>query len=315
MGEGTIVRIGTLVGIAVLWIGSVVVAFLMGWALWGGPLFTLGDEIDLDAPDSPAPVEALDTEPDQEEDAYERLKQQLEEVSSERETLGRDYLQLALEYSLAKGGASPASRLEIETLWNTRLEALLQDSGGMFGGLEEMIALLVEMAAHGEPAIRFMTEVANDNRRSEKERRTALELMSHLRHPAAFDALLDFRDDAIMELDYPYDLVRCQVADLERTQLAHRIPEILGRLNADLGADNFSPERAEVLVLLALRHNEPQARSLLNDPRMWHENVQGAISTANALHTEDARRFLDALARNHTDSKSRKRAENLLANW
>jgi len=142
------------------------------------------------------------------------LRAQLAQIHAERQALGRDYLQLAIKYSMESGDAIPMSQEDIRVYWNHTVTDLLSSDGGMFGRLDETVNLLLKMASFGEPGIRFLGGVANDRNRPAQERVTALQALSYLHHPVALDILLNFRDESVSELDYPYDLIRGQVAAL-----------------------------------------------------------------------------------------------------
>jgi len=243
------------------------------------------------------------------------LQERLAQIEKERTDLGRDYLQLALKQSLESAPSTAAAPERIRGCWEAGIESMLAGKGGMLGKLEESIALLLDMAAFGEPGIRFLGGVANDPTRPNGEREIALQLLARLRHPAAFNIALDFRDDTIMELDYPYDLIRSHVAGLPTAEIAGRIPQILTQIDAELGADNFSPERPEVLFFLATMHNDARARQLLYDQRMWQENVQGAIAAANARHDQASYDFLNAVEQYHDEANTRARARSMLDRW
>jgi hypothetical protein len=87
------------------------------------------------------------------------------------------------------------------------------------------------------------------------------------------------------------------------------------QINWELGLDNFSPERPEVLLLLAVIHHDNEAMALLYDDRMWQDNVRGALTSADALHTRDARNFVEQVALKHTKPDTREAAARLLADW
>jgi len=243
------------------------------------------------------------------------LQAQLAQIHAERQALGRDYLQLAIKYSMESGDTTPTSQEDIRVYWNHTVTDLLSSDGGMFGRLDETVNLLLKMASFGEPGIRFLGGVANDRNRPAQERVTALQALSYLHHPVALDILLDFRDGTISELDYPYDLIRGQVAALPTSAITARIPGMLDQINMDLGADNFSPERPEVLFLLACVHNDPRARQLLYDERMWRENVVNAMNIAESLHDRMSWEFIRAVEERHQDASVRAAAARTLENW
>lgn len=243
------------------------------------------------------------------------LQAQLAQIHAERQALSRDYLQLAIKYSMESSNTIPTSQEDIRVYWNHTVTDLLSSDGGMFGRLDETISLLLKMASFGEPGIRFLGGVANDRNRPAQERVTALQALSYLHHPVALDILLDFRDGTISELDYPYDLIRGQVAALPTSSIAARIPGMLDQINMNLGADNFSPERPAILFLLASVHNDPRARQLLYDERMWRENVVDAMNIAESLHDRASWEFVRAIEERHQDASVRAAAARTLAGW
>lgn len=248
-------------------------------------------------------------------DENEQLREQLARIEEERKNLGRDYLQLAMKQSFESAGSKASSPEEIRASWEKGMARILAGHGGMFGNLEDTFALAVEIASRGEAGIRFLGSVASDLSKTDKERELALQIMARIRHRTAFDYLLNFRDEKLTELDYPYDLIRLQVASLPTDQIASGIPGILNQINTDLGGDNFSPERAEVLLYLADTHRNAQAQQLLSDSRMWQENVQGALEVAQSLHDQTAYTFLVNIEQHHVDPAARQRAAAILDAW
>ena len=190
------------------------------------------------------------------------LRAKLSEIERERERLSKDYLQPVLESALhgKPVEGAPQQPDALSMTWKEGVGTLAAASGGMMGRLEESIALLAEMARYGKAGIGFLGRIANDKTASDLERETALQILSYLRDPAALDVLMGFRDTSILELDFPYNLVRGHVAALGTGQIRQHIPALVHQLRTDLGADNFSPERPEVAFLLAAEHGNARDR-------------------------------------------------------
>ncbi len=294
------------------------VGFTVGWFAAGsghasGP-----------AASSASPAEAAPASPPRTPDTLAELRaenaglrMQLNEISRERERLSKDYLQLVLQSALHGEPASGAGAApdEVRVIWEEGMASLSGATGGAMGKLEESIALLADMARFGKAGIAFLGRIANDRTAGDQERETALQILSYLRDPAALDVLMGFRDPSILELDFPYDLVRGHVGGLPTQQIRQHIPALVQQLQSDLGADNFSPERPEVALLLATEHNSPEARRLLFDERMWRDNVQGALRLAEARHDSLSRQFVEATARNHNEQRYRELAADILETW
>ena len=301
--------------LGMLWLLTVVGAAVTGWHAG----FRQGESALVRAESTPMPEEpestvSQDAAASREESV--KLHARLAVLEEERKSLGRDYLQLALKTAIESSGpATPAASINARTRWEKGASEILAKRGGMFGGLEEGIALLLDIAALGEPGMRYLGLVANDGTRPDEERELALQMLARLRHPAAFDILAAFRDDGILELDYPYDLIRGHVASLPTQDIARRIPEMLNRIDSELGANNFSPERVEVLLLLATTHGNPRARQLLKDARMRQENVRGALEAARAVHDPVAMAFVRDMAQYHEDPGHRRYAAQILEQW
>jgi hypothetical protein len=246
----------------------------------------------------------------------ETLKTKLAQLEGERNKLSRDFLQLAMKQAFDSAGANPSPPDAVQSHWNNAVQKVLASrTKGMFGGMEEMINLAIEMASYGEAGIKMLGGVINDRTKPAPEREMALQILARLRSREAFEYLVKFRDQDILELDYPYDLIRYQVSSLPTDQIAPQISGIVNQINAELGADNYSPERPEVLLYLAATHNNAQAQQLLNDPRMWNENLAGAIDAAQAIHNQTAFNFLRAVEQQHQDPATRNRAASVLDSW
>jgi hypothetical protein len=243
------------------------------------------------------------------------LQQRLAQIEEERKNLGRDYLQLALKQSMDAPSAKTPETSNVRARWDAAWARMNKDEWNAFDNLDKMVNLMLEMAGTGEAGIRFMGTVALDKTKTDQERQMALQLLSRMRHPAAFNFLAGFDDDHLMELDFPYDLICNQVASLSTGEIAPRVPMILDHIGAELGKDNYSPERAEVLTSLALVHHDARALGLLQDPRILEENVQGALTIAQQIHTPDALAFVQRIESGHTQTSMRDRARGILQNW
>ncbi len=300
-------------------VGAVAAAFSAGWLAGRHFADTAGETKPAKNPERPAASATLagagDVEKLKEENAA--LRQQLAQIEEERKNLGRDYLQLAMKQSFESAPAKNIPPEKMRARWDNDLGKILSNGGGLFGNLEDMFNLAIEMAAHGEAGIRFMGSIANDRTRNDREREAAIQILARIRDRSAFEFLLRFRDDQLTELDYPYDLIRYQVASLPTNQISQHFAEIVRQIEADLSGPNNNPgpERAEVLVSLAAVHQDRRAQQLLSDPRMWQEDLQGAVDTARGIHNQTAYDFLRAVEQNHQDPNIRQRATSILDNW
>lgn len=301
------------------WTASLVIAATVGWAVAqhmpAPPNPVSGEHPAETQSQTSSGSGGFASESEQLRAENENLREHLEQIETERKALGRDYLQLALKQSFDSAGPNSVPREQIRARWDETMSKILSNRGEMFGNLEHTVNLAIEIASYGESGIRFMGDIANDRTKASQERETALQILSRIRHRSAFDFLVNFRDSELTELDYPYDLIRFQVASLPTAQIAGRLPDIVNQIAADLGGDNFSPERAEVLFYLAAIHHDARAQQLLRDERIWGENLQGAVAAAQNLHNAAARDFLQAVAQYHQDPGTRSRAANIVDNW
>ncbi len=201
--------------------------------------------------------------------------------------------------------------------WKRGFETLktARERGGMFAGLDDSLSLASEMARFGAQAPPFLSELVMDGRADMKERETALFVLSHIRDKAALKELTKLRAPDVTELDYPYDLIELQVSSLSTAEVREFIPEINRQIAEELGHGEQAPERTEVLVTLGLVHGDRDALNLMNDPRMFAEDLSGAIGIAGEVHTPPARQFLEWLAQNSGNDRQTSQANAVLEGW
>ena len=181
--------------------------------------------------------------------------------------------------------------------------------------LETIAEMMMELARYSEEGVRFLDGLINDTRVPNKEREAALQMLAHLPHAAAFNALIDFRDGSIMELDYPYDLVMRHIYNLDTAEIAPRIPELLDQIQYELGTDGFTPERPTVLFYLADEHNIRGAEDLLFDERILQDNIQGVMRVAEESHSKIGEEFIGFIAEHHSNAQVRNNAAAILRKW
>lgn len=294
-----------------VWITSLVI---VAWGAWhlalerGSTGPAVAPPSDYAAP--PSPVPSADGGSGMLETENQDLRGQVEALEAKNLELGRKYFHLSLQQWADQNKANDTAPEDIAILWKRRVDLML--NRGRLLDFEDRLSLMFAFATYGEAGVAHLVGVLHNRNGDPREREMALQILRYMNSRRAFDAVLDFRDPELTELDYPYDLILSGLRTMDRGEIEGRFPDILRRINQDLGADQLAPERVEVLLSLAALHNDAQAQRLLRDPRILQENLQGALPLAAAMDTPAAHDFLAFVAENHPDPRTRQLASNLL---
>ena len=289
-----------------VWVTSIVLTAWVTWKLAAPAAADIHDGAPISST-AALPLSAPAATRTDESGAEEELREQLAAMEAKNIDLGWKYFKLSLEQWAAEGeGATDRSPEEISDTWRAQM-AQMELAGGIFD-FEQKFSLMFAFAAYGEAGVSHLRGVINNRALGKKERETALEILRYMSSRGAFDAVLDFRDPDLTELDYPYDLIQSHLRTMDRADLVHRFPDIVAQIDADLGRDDAAPERVEVLLSLAFTHGDPAAQRLLRDPRILEENMRGALYQAGEAKTPAALEFLDYMAQNHPDRTVRQSA-------
>ncbi len=293
-----------------VWITTLVLAAGISWH-WRGQDPAVGAEVSVAAataqrsmPPSSTGLESIDDGIATDEAT--NLREELADLEAKHNALSKQYFMLSLEKWAAENDTSGTDSETINALWDSQLTAM-QIGGNVFD-FESRFALMYAFASYGDKGVVHLRGILDDRSRTDFERETALLVLRYMASPRALEAVLSFRDPELTELDYPYDLMNTQLKMIESDAIRHRFPEILARIDQELGADTLAPERAEVLLTLASTHGDTRARQLLLDPRIYHENLGGAITLAATLNTAVADEFLLNIAQYHEDQHYRRMA-------
>jgi hypothetical protein len=246
------------------------------------------------------------------------LRQEVEQLRGERKQDENERLRLVLRQALRQVAEQYPKDDTVSAIWHSGFDALKrkkEQSGGMFGAIDDSISLVTDIARLGQPAVPFLANLVTDKNVDMEEREFALFVLSHIRDKAALAELLKIRAPDVTELDYPYDLIQLQVSSLPTADIREFIPEINRRIAQDLGTGEEAQERSVVLLTLGLVHGDSESLRLMNDPRIFRENLGGAIPLAGEIHTPQARRFLQWVADNSQNETQVALAAGVLEVW
>jgi len=317
-------RRASVIGIAMLWLGSLVATATIGWHLASrhfaaepAPAGPVSDVRQVSA----AETRPRDTRETASMEALERenaaLRQEVEQSHAGEKDAENERLRLVLKQALRQV-AEPRTRNDtISAAWRRGFEAMSRnrERGGMFAGMDDGLSLAGDMARLGAPAMSFLAELVGDTSVDMKEREAALFTLSHIRDKAALAELLKIRAPDVTELDYPYDLIQLQVSSLPTSDVREFIPEINRQIAQELGAGEQGPERTEVLLTLSLVHGDRDSLRLLYDPRVLNEDLTGAIGLAGEIHTPQAHQFLQWVAGNSRNERHVALATGVIDAW
>jgi len=299
--------------IAGLWVVSLVAAVVIAWTLASersAGRAVSRDEARTSVADT-AEAEALRRENGELRAEIERLQKAQKDAEHAR-------LRVAFKQALTEIAEPRTPRDDaLDTAWRRGYDALkaVRERGGTFAGLDNGLSLTGVMAGFGPEASSFLSNLVTDGHADMKEREMALFVLSHVRDRSALAALTKLRAPDVTELDYPYDLIELQVSSLSAAEVREFIPEINRQIAGELGTGEPAPERAEVLLTLALVHGDRESQTLMNDPRILSEDLSGAISLAGDIHTPAAQNFLASIVQNSHDERQSAMASDVLANW
>lgn len=290
--------------IGCIWVTSLVVT---AWAAWH-----LASRDDSAAPPAriatPSPPTAPADHGGELASENQGLREQVESLQAKNLELGRKYFHLSLQQWADENKAENTPPEDIAALWDRQMEQMRSRPRTL--DFEDRLNLMFAFAAYGKAGVAELSRVLNDHNRHARERETALQLLRYMNTREAFDAVLDFRDPELTELDYPYDLILNQLKTMQTSTIQDRFPEIDQQIGRDLGSDKMAPERVEVLLTLASTHHDAQAQRLLRDPRILQESLGGALSLAETLDTPVARDFVTFVRANRKNWKSQRLAAN-----
>jgi len=300
-------RRASVIGIGMLWLGSLVATTTIVWHLASrhfaaapAPAGPVSDVRQVSAAET-RPRDTRETasmEDLERENAAPRHEVELSHAGEK--DAENERLRLVLKQALRQVAEPHARNDTISAAWRRGFEAMSRnrERGGMFAGMDDGLSLAGDMARLGAPAMSFLAELAGDTSVDMKEREAALFALSHIRDKAALAELLKIRAPDVTELDYPYDLIQLQVSSLPTSDVREFIPEINRQIAQELGAGEQAPERTEVLLTLSFVHGDRDSLRLLYDPRILNEDLTGAIGLAGEIHTPQAHQFLQWVAGN-----------------
>ena len=142
----------------------------------------------------------------------------------------------------------------------------------------------------------------------------AVGCLTYTPHAAALDALMDVQNSELTGDRFEYDLIKRQVAKLPTADIERHISTINDHIAQQLGQDQDT-DRPEVLACLAFIHEDATALSLIRDRRMRDERLRGALTIAETVHTEDAKRFVEEARRGSVFDDVRDAATRILEEW
>lgn len=282
--------------LAGIWLATLVVTAVLTWKV-----STRTESEAEDVGDAVAMADTVPVSPPSEDDGpsdeLAALREALERLQAENEALREDYEALSLAKSTPENQAIDTAPNAIGNMWERQLDAIRKGNDSFT--IESRFGLMFAFTTYGDAGVEYLDRVIKDRRRSLAERETALLVLQYTATPRALETLLAFRDPGLTQLDYPYDLIGFQLKTMRTGAIQQHFSGIISQINKDLGADDYSPERVEVLLTLASTHNDARARELLRDPRIYQENLRGAIQLAETLDTAVADEFLLDLSQNH----------------
>jgi hypothetical protein len=303
-----------LIGVVALWVVSIAIAGLIGWNLCSSPSVRVEQETGVEpvsmvpAPRAEAPLkeEPASTAADLERENA-QLREELAELKDEMQKAASDCLMYAISQALQGAAQREVSTKQVEATWKTHMEQI-ERTGGPFG----WVGLAVDMALMGEQGIRCLSEIAWDTGRTTEERQTALETLSIMPHKLALETIMEMPDPESFGPRFPYDHIGRQLLKLPTADIQEYIPQIRRYLSSAVAA--HQPE-GDVTAILAFVHDDTFSLSLLHDPRVWHEHLDGVLSGADYVHTERAKEFLEEVRRTHSNEEFRTIATEMLDNW
>ncbi len=306
-------RRGSNIAIAALWATSLVVTATIVWLVASEHLASkaaLAGAVAIAPPDAGS-VEGLRRE-------NAELREEVERSRAAEKGAENERLRLVLKQALRQVAEPREPRNdEVVAAWRRGFYALQRnrERGGMFAGIDDGLSLTSDMARFGAAATSFLSDLVTDATADMKEREMALFVLSHVRDKAALAALLKLHAPDVTELDYPYDLIQLQVSSLSSAEVREFVPEINRRIAQELGVGEQAQERTEVLLTLGLVHGDRESQRLMMDPRIFSEDLSGAIGLAGDIHTPAARKFLEWVAHNSSNERQTALATGALAGW
>ncbi len=286
--------------LVLVWLATVGLAGWLGWSAHRSPQApvppVVSAPMSLPKPDERdlllAQIQELETKNAQLRAAYEAASNECLNLSLEQTV--RNFSQKKTDVSL---------EVRWEEKWNPKNSF----------NIDQDLMLLLDLARAGQAGIDFLYDTAVDEERTEDERDTAREVLGLIRDPNALAALLELPDPAKGTLEYKG--IALQIGALSTDEVRPFVSEICQRVKEDLASDvNCYGNATNVLALLAFAHEDNQARMMLQSSQILQGDILTALQTADKIHTEAARRFVERVA-NDADAKYQASAQSILDSW
>jgi hypothetical protein len=312
-----------LIGVVALWLVSIAIASIIGWNLCSARGLPVEQETG-EQPGSTVPPprgeERLKGEPVPTVAELERenaqLREELAELKDEMRKAASNCLVYAISQALQNAADREVTTQQVRVAWGRGIADIERArASGMFGGLDEFLALTAEIALMGEQGIRCLSDIAWDTDRTTEERESAVEMLAHMPHKLALQTIMETADPEVFDPPFPYDHIGIQLLRLPRADIQECVPEITRHLSSTLAAGEFDSTEGELTAILAFVHEDALCSSLLHDARIWHEDLPDVLFGANYVHTERAREFLEEVRRTHSNEEFRTMAAEMLDNW
>jgi hypothetical protein len=302
---------------------SLFLAFAAGWILSRAPVKETGPA-DFAAPQAKSPLPVSDGEAVH-DPSVERLRRENEDLRNRVAVLEgalkearNEQFAARLTEALNEMVQQPGEEA-VADRWGIGSTTYFKNSeAGMFGGIEDLAELVLDFALCGEAGVDFLVDTMSDEDRPEKERDLALGILAWIPHKKALDALLQdeylAQEVELGNWDYVDSLFR-QVTRLPAADVAPHLPTLDRLLLPELSeGGSLNDKETRVAAALAFQYGSREAWRLVCQRQKWEDPAE-LLSQADAIHTQQARQFVERVAAQHPSAESRAQANEMLNKW
>jgi hypothetical protein len=275
---------------------------------------------------APAPIQATPAPGDaplrlREENAV--LRERIAALEAEVARLGEaraEEDQVAMADALGE-----ALRVKEKSIARREVEALLwrthrRTQEGGFDRFLEWIALVAYLSQRADDAARVIADLAMDHESPLAplgDRDFIPFVLGLLPTPEALDALMAITASGEQAAaDDTYGSLFLQLAWRDSRDVRPHLPELRRRLQAALDADGDPHEGLLRSVALGyFIHGDTSCLSMLRQRKVQERHMNDLFAAAQYAHTDDARQFLERVARTHRMPAYRQQAQQALEDW
>lgn len=248
----------------------------------------------------------------------EKSNLQMAEMEAELKRLQDELAAMtALNASAEKDGPLDRER-KAKALFRQTLRRMALSENQWFGALDDVISMGAKISQLGDAGVALLFDMASDENLAMEDRQSAFEILLYLPNINALHLALYPPEDLAIESGYnPQDSIAelARMAEWIAPSALAPYREELYRLAVNDIDQGSAQEGLRMIGVLALVHDHPASQQLLQNPIWRRDYADFLLKMAHWVGNDDARTFIEGIARTHPSTDIRSMAAEILAGW